>query len=301
MATTHIEMTQQLLDQHQPGKNAREVLAQWKLDLLRNERSDIRLLTDLLYDAFAQTNLSKRVHEKADIQQPEFLLKELLFRYLTKALPADFVQQSSLVFDQAKAFRSLHDRANFDMKHAYRDPGMRVLHKDGVAILEKHDPLLQEVYLMGEARRILKDSAGEKVRSLYAATGKDVSGIPDILGSPAKRENPFKLTMFEEIKERMAKSQALVDNMSDRELGIRLLRSFSGTHAAETAVELPVYGVKTAYAYVPMIIDRLTNGWEFDNKLEANTLIDKMTEASIEIQGLRNRFQRMQAQTSIEP
>lgn len=291
MANTHIEITQRLLDKHQPGKDAKAVLARFGLDLVRNEAPDVIILKDMLYDAFVHTDFSERlVKHKGDINKPTYLLKELLFRYL-KALGPDFIHQSKALFDQAKTFRGLVSNVERSMKDIERKKGFQALHQDGARLIEEVDPLLRAVYLMGDANRILHDSGGMKIRELCLL--ENPKGIPGFDGEPARRINPFKLPNFEEIEKRMAEAREAVDRMSDKELSIRLLNSFNGSYASTTDVEYPVYGVETIYAFTPIIIDRLMNGWECDNKAHMDGLSSQMTEATVKLKNITRRLERV--------
>lgn len=298
MANTNIEITQQLLDRHQPGKDAKTVLANMKLWPLGSALPDAVLLADLLYDGFAQTNLSPGPQtQKIDIKNPSFLLKEVLYRYLNDVLGAEFITQSRALFGQAKSYRQLSSNLVSDMRSIERDKGFQSLHKDGTNALEKHDQLLRDIYVMGDSNRVLRDSLGPKVRALYH--GDNAPDLTALGASGKRRENPFKIPMLEDIKNRLEESQAAVEQMSNQELSVRLLRSFGDASVVSYDVEHPVYGVPTIYAYAPIVIDRLLNGWSFDNKASMERLSHEMTGAMSELRAIKNRFDRLQ--TSLQP
>ncbi|WP_408602164.1 hypothetical protein [Pseudomonas sp. PLMAX] len=298
MPNSNVEITQQLLDRHQPGKDAKTVLAKWDLGQSRSMVPDVMILTDILYDAFAQSRLRGRPRSpNIDIVDPSFLLKELIYRYLKDVLGTEFISQSGALFDQAKSYRQLSSHVTSDMRRIEREKSFQVLHKDGTKALEAHDQLLQAVYLMGEAKRILHDSLGQKVRDLYASG--EVRGIPAIPGTSGKRDNPFRIPMLEDIRRRLEDAQATVEGMDNKELSLRLLRSFGEASVVDRDVEYPVYGVSTIYAYAPIIIDRLLNGWNFDNKPTMDRLAEQMTSATADLRAIKNRFDRLQ--TGLEP
>lgn len=277
------------------------MLAKWDLGQSRNTTPDVIILTDILYDGFAQSRLRGRPQSpNIDIVDPSFLLKELIYRYLKDVLGAEFITQSRALYDQAKSYRQLSTHVTSDMRRIERDKSFQVLHKDGTKTLEAHDHLLQEVYIMGDAKRLLHDSLGHKVRDLYFKDEEHgIAGIPGIGASGKRRENPFRIPMLEDIRKRLDEAQATVEGMDDKELSVRLLRSFGEASVVKTDVEYPVYGVSTIYAYAPIIIDRLLNGWSFDNKPTIDRLAEQMTSATADLRAIKNRFDRLQ--TSLEP
>lgn len=301
MAHSNVEITQQLLDRYQPGKDAKTVLAKWDLGQSRNTTPDVVILADILYDGFAQSRLKGRPQSpNIDIVDPSFLLKELIHRYLKDVLGTEFIAQSRALFDQAKSYRQLSSHVTGDMRRIERDRSFQVLHKDGSQVLEAHDQLLQEVYIMGDAKRLLHDSLGHKVRDLYFGDEEHgIAGIPGLGASGKRRENPFRIPMLEDIRKRLEDAQATVEGMDNKELSVRLLRSFGDASVVKTDVEYPVYGVSTIYAYAPIIIDRLLNGWSFDNKPTIDKLAERMTSATADLRAIKSRFDRLQ--NGLEP
>ncbi len=285
MTQSHVKITQSLLDRFQPGKDAEAVLATWGLDLQSGTRPDIILLSDLLYDGLCQESLNDYVAERPRIEQPSFLLKELIYRYLKTILEEEGMQQSSLFFDQVRTYKLLASKAQADMRMIERDAGLKPLHKDGMQALEHQEELIKDVYVMGEAKRILRDMGGSKIRALYFKEEQ----------KPNPKTNPFKLKKFEEIRTSMAADQASVDAMSDEELSARILKSFEGTSGATWDVEMPVYGVKTVFAYTPILLDRLMSGWSFDSQPVMDSLSTRMTEASKELRDIKIKLQRMES------
>lgn len=293
MANTHIEFTQHLLDHHQPGRDARAVLADWGTDMLRNERPDIFILTALLYDGFSQVDISKpRQKKMIEINDPAFLLQELLYRYVRDVLGKEFIEQSTKLFDQAEIFRRLCSNVTDSMRKAVRDRSFSALHRDSKKVIDDADPILRDVYLMGDAKRILFGMGERKIRPLFQL--EQSVGLPSIPGAP-RRVNPFNLPMFAEITKRIDEAHEAVDAMSNKELSIRLLRSFKNCSIGAYSVDLPVYGVKTIFAYTPILVDRLMNNWSFDNKPVMKDLSDKMAEATIQLTAIKQRFERVHA------
>lgn len=301
MAHSNVEITQRLLDRYQPGKDAKTVLAKWDLGQSRSTTPDVVILSDILYDAFAQSRLRGRPQSpNIDIVDPSFLLKELIYRYLKDVLGTEFIAQSRALFDQAKSYRQLSSHVTSDMRRIERDRSFQVLHKDGGQVLEANDQLLQKVYIMGDAKRLLHDSLGHKVRDLYFGDeGHGIAGIPGLGASGKHRENPFRIPMLEDIRKRLEDAQATVEGMGNKELSVRLLRSFGDASVVKNDVEYPVYGVSTIYAYAPIIIDRLLNGWSFDNKPTIDRLAEQMTSATADLRAIKSRFDRLQ--TGLEP
>lgn len=291
MANTHIELTQHILDRNQPGKDAKAVLAEWGVDLLRNERPDVLMLPAMLYDAFGQEDLS-RPREKVmiELKNPTFLMTEVVYRYLRDVLGQDFIDQSDKLFDQAQKFRLLHDSVSRNMGSIERDRAYHALHRDGEKVVQDTDALARQVYLMGDAKRILLSLGSRKIRPLYA---KD-EVLLGMDGEPMKRSS-LRIPAFERIKVRVDAAHEAVDQMSNRELSIRLLRSLSATDIAKRDVERPAYGSKTVFAYAPIIIDRLMNNWSFDNKPVIDELSESMTLATEQLKAIKRRLDRIQS------
>lgn len=291
MANTHIQFTQIILDRNQPGKDAKAVLAEWGVDLLRNERPDVLMLPAMLYDAFGQEDLS-RPREKVmiELNNPTFLMTEVVYRYLRDVLGQDFIDQSDKLFEQAQKFRLLHDSVSRNMGSIERDRTYHALHRDGQKVVQDTDALARQVYLMGDAKRILLSLGSRKIRPLYA---KD-EVLLGIDGEPMKRSS-LRIPAFERIKVRVDAAHEAVDQMSNRELSIRLLRSLSATDIAKRDVERPAYGSKTVFAYAPIIIDRLMNNWSFDNKPVIDELSESMTLATEQLKAIKRRLDRVQS------
>jgi hypothetical protein len=293
MKNSNIELTQLFLDRFQPGKDAVAVLSDWDIQLVSNSLPDIHVLKHLLYDGFSQSDFSRRDSSKiALINQTSFLMKELVYRYLTKVLDKNFITQSKTLFDQASAYRQLYNSVSGEIRDIENKPEFAAVHRSVKAEFEIFDPLLRDVYLMGDSTRILKE-VGTKIRALYP---EDVSRVPDLFGggfSPEKRNNPFKLAGYEEMNRRREEAEALVEQMSDQELCLRLTRSFDVTGPAGTDTSRPVYGVKTVYAYVPLIMARLMNGWSFDNERVMNELSTQMTESTAKLLEITARLKRV--------
>ena len=291
MANTHIQFTQIILDRNQPGKDAKAVLAEWGVDLLRNERPDVLMLPAMLYDAFGQEDLS-RPREKVmiELNNPTFLMTEVVYRYLRDVLGQDFIDQSDKLFEQAQKFRLLHDSVSRNMGSIERDRTYHALHRDGQKVVQDTDALARQVYLMGDAKRILLSLGSRKIRPLYA---KD-EVLLGMDGEPMKRSS-LRIPAFERIKVRVDAAHEAVDQMSNRELSIRLLRSLSATDIAKRDVERPAYGSKTVFAYAPIIIDRLMNNWSFDNKPVIDELSESMTLATEQLKAIKRRLDRVQS------
>lgn len=290
MANTHIQFTQIILDRNQPGKDAKAVLAEWGVDLLRNERPDVLMLPAMLYDAFGQEDLS-RPREKVmiELKNPTFLMSEVVYRYLRDVLGPDFIDQTSKLFDQAQKFRILHDSVSRNMGSIERDRAYLALHRDGQKVVQDTDALARTVYLMGETKRILFSMGSHKIKPLYAK--EEVSLGLD--GEPLKRSR-LRIPEFERIRVRVNAAHEAVDQMSNRELSIRLLRSLCNTDIAKRDVERPAYGSKTVFAYAPIIIDRLLNNWSFDNKPVIDELSESMTLATEQLKAIKRRLDRVQ-------
>ena len=294
MNNSNVDITQRLLDRHQPGKDAKVVLGSWDLGQSRSAKPDLTILADILYDGFAQSRLGRRTkNQNIDIVDPSFLLRELIYRYLKDVLGPEFITESRALYDQAKSFRQLSANVTSDIQRIERDKSFQALHKDGTKTLEAQAQLLKDVYIMGDAKRLLHDSLGGKVRGLYFSD-EELS----FRGFGAS-DNPFKIPMLEEIRKRLEDAQATVDSMGDKELSIRLLKSFGHASVVAQDVEYPVYGVATIYGYTPIIIDRLINGWSFDNQPTIQRLREQMSGATSDLRAIQSRFERLQ--TSPEP
>jgi hypothetical protein len=296
MANTHVEFTQHLLDGHHPGKEAKLVLAEFGLDLLRNDRPDILLLPSMLYDAFGQAKIRSKDSDKIMLNDPSFLLKELLYRHVKNNLGEAFVQQSGKLFDQASTYRLNEAEISRAVREIKRHKGYQAIHRDGEALIQDLDELTRKVYLMGDAKRIIFDIGHRQLRPLY---NLEVKGILNSLGdSSERRENPFRIPALEEIRKRLDDAYSAVDQMPDRELCIRTIRSLGKATIAERAVDLPVYGVKTVYAYAPIIMDRVLNGWSFDNQPVIDDLSEQMSQATAKLKSMKQRFDRLQSEPS---
>ena len=293
MSNSNIELTQLILDRHQPGKDALSVLAGWDMQLVRNTLPDVHLLKSMLYDGFSQSDFSRRDSSKvALINQTSFLMQELLCRYLTKVLGQGFITQSKSLFEQADAYRLLSGSVSNKIRDIEHKPEFSAARRSINAEFETFDPLLRDVYLMGESTRILK-GVGTKIRALY--DGQE-SQVPDIFGvgmAKQTRNNPFKIPAFEELTQRREQAQAMVEQMSDKELCLRLTRSFDNTGPAGIDVSSPVYGVKTVFAYVPLIMARLMNGWSFNNERVMNDLSTRMAESTTQLMAITARLDRV--------
>ena len=291
MAKTNIEITQELLDRNLPGKDAVTVLSNWGVDVLRNSRSDIKLLTSLLYDGFSQCDFTTRDSVQSGyINKTEFLMKEVLFRYLDKVLDPAFIERSAQVFDQAHELVKLHKIVQHRLSAFEKKSDFKALHQGATATLESISPLVNSVYLMGEAKRIMHGGAGSKVRELYHPTQ---NMLPSIFDQSSPTRKPFRIPALEAIGLKMDEAQEKLDSMSDQELSIRLLRSFSTTDVIKYDPERPVYGVKTIYGYMPLVIDRLLNGWSLDNQAVMDDLAVSMDDASTQLKALQARLERM--------
>ena len=295
MTKSIVEMTQFLLDRSQPGFEAQTVLADWDLDLLRNTRSDVKLLASLLYDGYKQGDF--RTSDDAQngyINKSNFLMEELLYRYVSKVLGPAFVERSRQIFAQAHELVVLNKQVKYTLSNFERKPGFDALRKGADAEVEALSALVDDVYLLGEARATLKSGAGLQIRELYFPT--KVSAVPDLEGEAhhtKKQWKPLKIPMLEEIGRKMDEAHERIDLMSDQELATRLLRSFSTTRVAEYKTDYPVYGVKTMYAYIPLVIDRLVNGWSFDNEAVMDDLAVSMDDAKTRLVTLHQRLKRM--------
>lgn len=291
MALTHIEMTQHILDRNHPKLDAKELLTEWGIDLLRNERPDIMILPAMLYDAFGQEDLSRpRSKPMIELKDPTFLLTEVIYRYLKEALGPNFIEQSSELFDQASKFRTLHDSISRDMRSIARDRSFQAVHRSGEQLVQETEDLVRQVYLMGDTKRILKTLGNRKIRSLYAED--EVS-----LGMGRKfamKERPF-IPAFEAIKNRINAAHEAVDQMSNRELCIRTLKSLAATETAKREIDRPLYGTKTIFAYAPIIIGRLLNSCDIDNAPVMTDLSEKMTLATEQLKAIKHRLERVTA------
>lgn len=294
MARTHLDFTQNLLDRNQPGKDARAVLTEWGVDLLRNDRPDVLILPSMLYDAFGQEDLSRpREKTMIELRNPTFLMTEVVYRYLKDVLGPDFIEQSDKLFDQASRFRALHDNVSRNMNSIERDRCYQALHRDGAQVVQETDALARTVYLMGDASRILFGLGNKKIRALY---GKEEVHL-GFDGKPVK--SAFRrIPEFEHIRGRIDAAHEAISQMSSRELSIRTLRSLASTDIAKRDVERPAYGTKTVYAYAPILIDRLMNKWSFDNQPVIADLSEQMTLATEKLKAIRLRFDRIHSEPS---
>lgn len=284
MKKSNIEITQFLLDRSLPGRDAVTELSNWGIDILRNTRNDVRLLTSVLYDGFGQANFTTRDDvQKGYINKTDFLMKEVLFRYLSKVLGHEFIERSGQVFQQAADLVNLNLRVKHALSAFEKKDGFDTLRQGANATLESIAPLINDVYLMGEAKRLLNGEAGSRVRELYYPTPSQ----------PPYSERSVRFPAFEAIGKKMDDAQKILDLMDDQELTLRLLRSFSATKMAEYDTKYPVYGVKTIYAYMPLIVDRLLNGWTYDNQSVMDDLAVSMDEASSRLIALQGRLERM--------
>lgn len=294
MRKSNIELTQGLLDRIRPGKDAATALSSWGVDILRNSRPDIRLLASLLYDGFGQADFNTSDSaQKGYINKTDFLMKEVLFRYLDKVLGPEFIDRSAQIFDQAEELKKLYRQVKNSLESFEKKSGFATLRQGANATIEPIARLVNDVYLIGEAKRILHDSAGLKARELYHPP-KSMIPNPDGDDYHVSRQwKPLRFPALEAIGQKLDEAQEKLDLMDDQELSIRLLRSFSTTRVAEYDTEYPVYGIKTMYAYMPLIIDRLLNGWTFDNKADMDDLAVSMDDASTQLKALQARLQRM--------
>lgn len=294
MVNTHIEFTQNLLDRNQPGKDAKAVLAEWGVDLLRNERPDVLILPAMLYDAFGQEDLSRpRERTMIELSNPTFLMTEVVYRYIKDVLGPEFIEHSDKLFDQAVRFRRLHDGVASDMNSIERARGYQALHRDGAEVVQETDALARTVYLMGDANRILFGLGNKKIRALY---GKDEVSL-GFDGQPMK-SSFRRIPEFERIRSRLDAAHEAVSEMSNRELSIRTLRSLSKTDIAKRDVERPAYGTKTVFAYGPIMIDRLMSNWSFDNLPVIEDLSQQMSSATERLKAISLRFERINSQPS---
>lgn len=293
MKNSNIELTQLFLDRHQPGNDAVAVLAGWDMQLVRNALPDIHLLKSMLYDGFSQSDFSRRDSNKiALINQTKFLMQELVYRYLTKVLGQQFITRSKALFDQADAYRLLSSSVSGKIRIIENQSEFSAAHRSVKADFETFDPLLRDVYLLGDSARILKEVGG-KVRALYP---ENEFKIPDFFGeavSQKNRHNPFKIPEFEALRQRREEAESMVEQMSDKELCLRLIRSFDNTGPAGIDVSSPVYGVKSVFAYVPLIMARLMNGWTFDNESVMNDLSSRMAESTARLMEIESRLLRV--------
>lgn len=291
MAITHIEMTQRILDRNHQKLNAKELLTDWGIDLLRNERPDVMILPAMLYDAFGQESLSRpRSSPMIELKDPTFLLTEVIYRYLKDALGPNFIEQSSKLFDQASKFRALHDSVSRDMQSIARNRSFQALHRSSEQLVQETDDLVRQVYLMGETKRILKGLGSRKIRPLYE---KDEVSLG--LGRKFTMKDRPSIPAFETIKNRINAAHEAVDLMSNRELCIRTLKSLAATDMAKREVDRPLYGTKTVFAYAPIIIGRLLNGCDIDNAPVMTDLSEKMTLATEQLKAIKHRLERVTA------
>jgi hypothetical protein len=293
MRKSNIELTQGLLDRIRPGKDAATVLSSWGIDILRNSRPDIRLLASLLYDGFGQADFNTRDSaQKGYINKTDFLMKEVLFRYLDKVLGPEFIERSTQLFDQAEELVKQYRQVKASLESFEKKSGFAALRQGANVTIQPIAKLVNDVYLIGEAKRILRDSAGQKARELYHQP-KSMIPNPDVDDYHVSKQWSRRIPALEAIGQKMDEAQEKMDLMDDQELSIRLLRSFSTTRVAEYDTEYPVYGIKTMYAYMPLVIDRLLNGWTFDNKADMDDLAVSMDDASTQLKALQARLQRM--------
>lgn len=289
MTNTHIQITQHIIDRNHPGLDAKELLTGWGIDLLRNERPDILILPAMLYDAFGQADLSRpRANPMIELKDPTFLLTEVIYRYLRDVLGSNFIEQSGKLFDQALKFRGLQDEVSRDMRSIARDRSFQALHKSGEQVVQDTDDLNRQVYLMGDAKRILRGLGNRKIRPLYT---KDEASF-GFGGGSIKRDRPL-IPKFEAIRNRIDAAHEAVDQMSNRELCTRMLKSLAGTEMAQREVDHPLYGTKTVFAYAPIIMDRLLNGCDLDNDSVIADLSAKMASATEQLKAIKRRFERV--------
>jgi hypothetical protein len=222
--------------------------------------------------------------------EPSLLLKELLYRYLTEVLDPEFITQSRFLFDQANTYRQLSLQVAKDVRKIMREKTFLSLQKDGARAIEKNEKLGWDIYFMGDANRLLNESLGHKIRDLYfLGEAHDLTGI-----GPERPVTSVKIQISEDIR-KSQESLAVIEQMDNKELCLRLLRSFEDTHEARHQGDPPIYGVKTIFAYAPILIDRLLNGWSFDNKSMMDALSEQLTGATVELQAIKARFDRLQA------
>ena len=292
MLHSNVEITQQLLDRFQPGKDAKAVLANWKLGSSRNVTPDVIILSNLLHAGFAQSTRGVRTPRPAvDIMEPSFLLKELLYRYIRDVLGAEFITQSRGLFDQANTYQKLSLQVAKDVRKIMREKSFLSLQKDGAKAIDKNEKLGWDVYFMGDANRALYERLGDRIRELYfGGEAQDLA----LIRAARHQVHPDKIPVFEEIRKSQKASLAVIEQMDSKELCVRLLRSFEDTREVKNYDELNAYGVKTIFAYAPILIDRVLNGWSFDNKSMMDELSEQLTGATAELQAIKARFDRLQ-------
>ena len=292
MLHSNVEITQQLLDRFQPGKDAKAVLANWKLGSSRNVTPDVIILSNLLHDGFAQSTRGVRTPRPAvDIMEPSFLLKELLYRYIRDVLGAEFITQSRGLFDQANTYQKLSLQVAKDVRKIMREKSFLSLQKDGAKAIDKNEKLGWDVYFMGDANRALYERLGDRIRELYfGGEAQDLA----VIRAARHQVHQDKIPVFEEIRKSQKASLAVIEQMDSKELCVRLLRSFEDTREVKNYDELNAYGVKTIFAYAPILIDRVLNGWSFDNKSMMDELSEQLTGATAELQAVKARFDRLQ-------
>lgn len=292
MLHSNVEITQQLLDRFQPGKDAKAVLANWKLGSSRNVTPDVIILSNLLHDGFVQSTRGLRTPRPAvDIMEPSFLLKELLYRYLRDVLDPEFITQSRVLFDQANIYQKLSLQVAKDVRKIMREKSFLSLQKDAGKAIEKNEKLGWDVYFMGDANRILHETLGHKIQELFFAD--EAQDVAVTLATKHQVQSD-KIKLFEATRKSQEETLAVIEQMDNKELCVRLLRSFEDTREVKYHDEPPIHGVKTIFAYAPILIDRVLNGWSFDNKSMIDELSKELIGATAELQAIKARFDRLQ-------
>lgn len=290
MNGSNIELTQFLLDRYHPGNSAQSMLMRWDMALANNSMPDIHVLKLMLYDGFSQSSFDKNP-KRALIHQPDFMLNELMFRYIDKVLGHEFVKKSQPLFDQAYVYRDLSKDISSQIDKLKAKSGFSAMYNSSKTTFESFDPLLRDVYLLGDTSRILREVGG-KTRELYFGAEQPSASPFDEPGTPT-RSNPFKIPAFEDIKQRREHAQSMVEQMDDKELCLRLIRSFCDTSQVKIDPASPVYGVKTLYAYIPLVMNRLMEGWSYDNVREMEDLSARMIASTTQLLALKERIERV--------
>lgn len=256
---------------------------------MRNDIPDrsvpnVVLLARMMLDGFKHVDLSTYAANKVDrgsVQDPGRILKEIIGRFIRQSTDSEFIDLSKELFRVSFSFDRAKDQLKGMIFKVERSGGMSSFSKRRIAeIADRKDlfidaPFMMDAYCLGQSLETIK-SSGNPLRDMYFEKNKSslLASIPEI----------------RKISEKMSYTNALFQDMSDKELCLRTIRLLSGIKGNLKDMEKPVYGTSTIIGYAPEMMERLFNPVLGRDRQDMENMMTRIKELTIEVKREASRI-----------
>jgi hypothetical protein len=243
MNTTVEKISQAILDANHPGKSAREVIGYVCPQLLGKNTSVVELFSSWFYDSFSQVDLDRYDSQIKSPIKVVALLNELSYRLFLRPEHSGLLEALRLYADASQQMVFKYEALTQCKRHIEQKNEYRLIKDEVASLVDECKSITFPFYEVARVMSTMKGQCSPKLRAL---------AFPE----PPQLNTAFKIVfpLSDETKTRMANEKNLINNLSDRDLGIRTIHALKRHELSKCDTDLPVYGVESIYALTPWVI-----------------------------------------------